>query len=315
LKPCTLEILTAGREIAKSLHSSLGAVVLGQDLEEDIILALSEHGVEDIYLVEHTLLENYNTDGYVAALAGLIQSFQPFLVLLSATPDGQGLGPRLAARLNANIVTNCVSVKVNRQNELQFIKPTHQEKVYSTISCVSQTMTIATILLGVIDSDTPKQSSDPKVTRWEPRIPPEAIRAMHIQTIPGEPSQIDISEAEKLVVGGKGVGNSGNWQLIEELAECLGASVGATRIATDMGLCAKQRMIGQTGKRVNPLLYLAVGVSGSIYHLKGIEAKHMIAINSDANALIFDHCQLGIIGDLQEILPILVEKLCQGETV
>jgi electron transfer flavoprotein alpha subunit len=312
--PCTLETLTTGREIADSLHSSLGAILLGQAIGEHLTPALSEYGVDHICLLEHPLLENYNTDGYVAALAALIQSFQPSLLLLSATPNGRDLGPRLAARLNANVVTNCVSIKLNKQSELQFIKPTHQEKVYSTITCLPESLTLATLLPDVIDIASPRQGATPQVTRWEPSIPPEAVSVMHIETIPGDPSQIDIQEAEKLVVGGQGIENKQNWTLIEELAECLSASVGGTRIAADIGLCAKQRMIGQTGKRVKPLLYFAIGVSGSIYHMKGVEAKNIIAINSDPNAPILDHCQLGFVGDLQEILPVLLDKLRHSET-
>lgn len=313
LRPGTIEILSEGRELADHLRGSLSVVILGQNPAQ-YVESLNQRNVDHIYLVEHPLLTHYNTDGYVAALADMVVEYQPYLVLISATPNGQDLAPRLAARLNAGIVTGCIQVKINRQGELQFVKPTCQGKVYSTITCTSDPPYFATIRPGVIGIEPPSPISHPEVTRREPAIRPEMLHAHHLEIIPGDPRRIDLRQAEKILTGGGGVGDQETWRLIEESANCLGASVGGTRVSTDKGLCARPRLIGQTGKRVKPKYYLAAGVSGSDYHLRGVDTECIIAINTDQQALIFERCQLGIVGDLREILPLLIKKLSEKET-
>jgi electron transfer flavoprotein alpha subunit len=260
--------------------------------------------------VEHPLLLDYSTDGYVRTLEQLILDYEPHLVLISATPYGQDFAPRLAARLRASIVTGCVSVKLNRQGDLQFVKPIYNDKVYSTILCASKPPFFATIRPGVIGVEPPGRTSQPEVITRVPDLSEEMLRTRSVKFIPGDPKRVDLREAERIVAGGQGV-NKESWCLVTEAAERLGASVGGTRMAVDKGYCGNHRMIGQTGKRVKPKFYLAVGISGSEYHLRGVDTECLIAVNHDKNAPIFDRCNLGVVGDLRQILKALFARLKQ----
>lgn len=308
LRPCTVEVISEGRDLADRLGGSLSVIILGYNLTQ-YVESLSRRNVDQIYLVEHPLLADYNPDAYVTALADMVTEHQPYLILISATPNGKDFSPRLGVRLQAGIVTGCVSVKLNRQGQLQFTKPTYQGKVYSAITCSCGPPYVATICPGVIGIEPPGPISHPEVIRKNPDIRPEVLKVRYLETIPGDPSRIDLREAEKIVAGGGGVGDKETWGLIEASAESLGASVGGTRLAFDKGFCKRTRLIGHTGKRVSPKFYLGAGLSGSNYHLRGVETDCLIAINIDQEAPIFDHCQLGIIGDLHKVLPALIRKL------
>lgn len=310
LRETTFEILEEGRKLADQLEDRLCCVLIGHQVGESIE-TLGRYGVDTIYVVEHPLLAEYNTDGYTAALTELIRNHKPYLVIMSATPNGQDLAPRLAARLKIGLVTDCVMLKLSGRGEVLFIKPTHQDKVYATITCPSTTPHLATIRPGAIGIAPPNYCRQPEVISWEPCIHSGMLRTRTLDLIKGDPKLIDVGEAEFIVSGGRGVDGMQGWQLIEGLAEILGASVGGTRMAMDMGYIPQERMIGQTGKAVGPKLYLAAGISGASHHVGGIDAECMIAINTDRNAPIFSRCDLGIIGDLHEVLPALTRKLRQ----
>lgn len=310
LRDTTFEILGEGRELADQLEDILCCVLIGHQVA-GLAETLGRYGVDTIYVVEHPLLAEYSTDGYTAALAELVRNYEPYLVVMSATPNGQDLAPRLAARLKIGLVTDCIMLKLNERDEVRCIKPTHQDKVYATITCPSASTHLATIRPGVVGIGPANYSGQPEIIRWEPRIHSGMLRTRTLELIKGDPKLIDVSEAELIVAGGRGVNGMQGWQLLEELAEILGASAGGTRMAMDMGYIPQERMVGQTGKAVSPKLYLAAGISGASHHVGGIDAECMIAINTDRNAPIFKRCDLGIIGDLHELLPALTRKLRQ----
>lgn len=310
LREVTIEILEEGRKLADQLEGKLCCVLIGYRLGE-FVQILGRHGVDTVYLAEHPLLAQYNTDGYATVLTDLIQAHTPFLVIMSATPNGQDLAPRVAARLKVGLVTDCVMLDLSERGEIQFIKPTHQDKVYTTMTCPSTIPQMATIRPGVIGVGSPNVFYEPEVFRWEPRIEPDMLRAKTVDRVKGDPKQVDLRDAEVIVAGGRGVGGIQEWHRIEEVAELLNAAVGGTRVAMDMGCITRDRMIGQTGKSVSPKLYLAAGISGVSHHAGGIDAEFMIAINTDRNASIFKHCDLSIVGDLHEVLPLLARRLEQ----
>lgn len=318
LRECTLEVLGEGRRLADQLDERLEVILIGDHMT-GLVDGLAGHRVDRVYLVEHRLLASYNLDGYVAALEELIADQAPFLVLINDTPNGGDFAPRLAARLRTSLVTGCVIIKLDQQREVKFIKPTHQGKIYSTITCSitaekeKQIPYLATIRPGAIGVDPPGDFKPPEVIRWKPQIKTELVHTRTVQYIKGDPKQIDLREADLIVAGGRGVDDSQGWRMIEELGEILGASVGGTRMATDMGLISSDRMIGQTGKNVKPKLYFAAGISGEYYHLRGIDSELIIAINKDRNAPIFIQSKLGIVADLREILPDLCRKLSQED--
>jgi electron transfer flavoprotein alpha subunit len=313
LREATLEVLGEGRKLADQLKDRLCCVLLGEQVSP-LVPELGRHRVDTVYLAEDPILAQYTTDGYAAVLTDLVQRHDPFLILMAATPNGQDLAPRLATRLGVGFVPGCVLVSLDADGVLEFVKPTHQGKVYTTITCQSKGPHIATIRPGVIGPVPPGPFHGPRVIRYEPHIHQGMLRTRVLRVVKGDPKLIDLEEADLVVAGGRGVESAEHWHLIEDLAEALGAAVGGTRMAMDMGRIPRDRMIGQTGKSVRPKLYVAAGVSGVSHHLGGVDAEQMIAVNTDSNAQIMKCCELGIVGDLREILPLLSRRLEQMKT-
>jgi electron transfer flavoprotein alpha subunit len=270
---------------------------------------LEEYGVDLVYCVQDPLLTAYNPDAHTAALVELVRLHSPFLVLISATANGSDLAPRLATRLRAGLVTGCVKVDLDDDLEPRFVKPTHQNKVYATIRPTSPPPYLATLLPEVIGAKSPNRDLHPQTEVWEPCLATESMRTEVVEYIEGDPRLLDVREAERIVAGGRGVEGDEGWNLVRELAELLGASLGGTRMALDMGHITQERMIGQTGKTVGPDLYIAVGISGASHHIGGVDAKCLIAINTDPDAQIFRYSDLGIVGDARQVLPALSRRL------
>jgi electron transfer flavoprotein alpha subunit len=304
----TLEILGEGRKIARKLGGQLCVVLIGDQLGE-LINVFGHYSVDTIYILEHPSLADYNTEGFVINLTNLIRLYSPFLVMMGATPNGQDYIPRLAARIKTGIVTDCVQIRFNQQSDLDFIKPTHQGKIYTTITCPSASPYLVTIRPGSIGVEPPGEFQAPEVNSVTPIIRQDKPQINLLGLEKADPKSIEISEAEMIVAGGRGACTERDWKLIEEFAEALGASIGGTRMAVDMEFLPQNRMIGQTGKRVNPNLYLAVGISGAPHHLGGINSKSLVAITNDRGAPILQQCDLGIVSDIYEILPMLIQKL------
>jgi electron transfer flavoprotein alpha subunit len=314
LHDATLEVLGEARSLADQLEGELCAALLGHrvgDLTTDLI----RHGADAVYVVQHPLLERYTTDAYVYVLTQVIRKRDPFMVMLGGTPNGQDLAPRLAARLRVALVTDCVMVKLNSQGVVEMTKPTYQNKVHTTLTCSERRPSIVTIRPGARGVEQPNSSRQGRVANIHPEIEDLVIQTRPVKLIKGDPRRIDLSEAELIVAGGRGVGAPDRWEIIEALAEALGAAVGGSRIPMDKGSIGRERVIGQTGKTIRPKLYLAVGISGATQHMGGVrDSELIVAINNDPAAPILKQADLGIVGDLHEILPVLIEKLQQRKS-
>ena len=311
LHEATLEVLGEARSLADQLGGELGAIILGHQVGE-LATSLIHYGADSVYLVEHSLLRDYTTDGYVGVLAQLIASRAPLLVMMGGTPNGQDLAPRLAARLRGPLVTDCIMVKLNSHGELEMTKPMYQDKVHATVVCSERMPKTVTMRPGARGKDAPNYSRQGQVVQIDPKMEEHLIRTRSVQFIKGDPKQIDLSQAEVVIAGGGGVGGPDGWGVIEKLAEVLGAAVGGSRVAMDQACIERRRMIGQTGKSIRPKLYLAAGISGASQHVGGVrDSELIIAINTDSAAPILKQADLGIVGDLHEILPALTAKLQQ----
>lgn len=325
LRQCTHEILTEAYRLADELCGRCCLVLIGHNLHE-LADSLTAYDIDICYLVEHPLLKQYRTESVISALTQLIKEFShpsPLLILVSATPNGQDFAPRLAMRLEFDMISNCVMVKTEPDNDVgmdkeipqkphfYFIKPTHQDKIYTTLTCLADSPILATLRPGAISVDLQnnKKNVKPQFIKFIPQLNNDSECVQILQEIPGDAKTIDLREAEMIIAGGRGVENISGWQLIEQFADILGASIGGSRMIMDMGFIGRERVIGQTGKNVHPKLYVAAGISGSDFHLRAVETEHLIAINKDRAAPIFKICKLGILGNLHEILPLTIQKL------
>lgn len=303
----TLEILGEAKELGNQLGCEVASVLMGHNITRPID-ELFHYGAAKVYLIEHELLASYTTEGYTKALVDLIQQFSPQIVLFGGTRNGLDLAPRVAARLRVGIVTNCTIIR-KRGGILELVQPIYEDRVYRTLVSQSAELIIAAMRPGVIGRDKPDRSRGGEVIRLRPELDPGEIRVKVLESFKTDPKTLDIEEVEILVVGGRGV-ESGQWTLIEELAEVLGGGVGGTRMAMDAGWITMDKLIGQTGKTVSPKLCIEAGVSGAIQHTAGLKDAHFIlAINKDRYAPIFKVGNVGVVADLSHFLPILISKI------
>jgi electron transfer flavoprotein alpha subunit len=279
---------------------------------ESLAQAAAARDVDRIYRVEEPRLADYDSQIYTAALVDLYRQQPAGLILFSATANGMDLAPRLAAVLGLAYYADCIQVKAAPQGGLRYTHPTHQEKIYTTYATAQGASAVASLRPGVIGVDKPRSVRTPQQTVFNPDLSEDRGQVKLVQRIPGDPKLVDLSTADKIVSGGRGVGSAQDWKLIEDLADALGASVGASRVAVDLGYAARSRLVGQTGKSVHPRLYFAAGISGVFHHLGAIDAENLIAINTDRSAPIFKRAGLGVVSDLHTVIPALLRRL-RGE--
>lgn len=323
VKPVGLEMLGAARRLADKLQENCSAVVLGARAEEvrDI---LSEYGADKIYIAEHEALKSYNTEIYTNIMVGIISTYKPSIVLFGATHLGRDLAPRIAARIDTGLTADCTGLDIDKEGHLLQIRPTFGGDIMATILCPYHRPQMATVRPNVIKRERYGKRTHhlAEIQLIDLAIGEKRPRIKLIKEIREVSPFANVAEADIIVAGGKGVGKSENFELLEEIVKTLAAVVGdsrvalgASRAAVDEGWIAHQHQIGQTGKTVSPKLYIACGISGQIQHLMGMrESKKVIAINKDRNAPIFKMADLAIVGDLLEVVPLLNQYLKEDLT-
>ncbi len=280
---------------------------------------LASLGVDHLYILEHPRLARYSTESYVDALAWFIQQRAPMLVVTSATPDGRDWTPRLAAQLRLPFVPNCLSIDIH-DDGLFALRSIYQGRAYvQTRTALHGRTALAALVPGVRGTPARVQqnhasTSELGITSFVPELQQcngqEHIRHIAIQA--PSPEEVELDAAERIVAGGRGVGQEG-FTTIATFAHLLSAAVGATRVATDLGWVEHARQIGATGKIVHPKLYIACGISGAAQHTSGMsEAQTVIAINPDRGAPIFALADLGLLGDANQVLPLATKILEQS---
>ena len=305
-----LELLNPGRRLADKQGGMLVATVIGSGTEA-AVEAAAAHGADQIIVVEGEEYKVYSTDAYTAVLNHLVEKYGPTTVLIGATNTGRDLAPRLACRLKTGLTADCTSLDVDEESgNMAWTRPAFGGNLMATILCPNHRPQIGTVRPGVFKkSDAVEGKAE--IIKEDVHVSEDQIRTQVIELIKemgGE--NVDLEGAEIIVSGGRGVGGPEGFDTIKALADVLGATVGASRAAVDAGWIAHAHQVGQTGKTVGPKLYIACGISGAIQHLAGMSGSDcIVAINKDPDAPIFDVADYGVVGNLFEVLPVLVDEI------
>jgi electron transfer flavoprotein alpha subunit len=311
LRRGTHELLGEGRRLADKLGVELSAVLLGdqvQPLASDLIA----HGADRVYLAQDPVLAHCRTGPYTDVLAGMVNRHKPEIVLISATPQGRDLAPRVAARLSAGLTADCTGLDIDEKDRLLVqTRPAFGGNLMATIVCREARPQMATVRPGVMKALDPDPSRTGEVVEIPVHLDERSVLAKIVEIVQQETDgQVNLQDAEIIVSGGRGLGKPENFALIRELAGALGGAVGASRATVDAGWIPAYHQVGQTGRTVQPKLYIACGISGAVQHLAGMASSDVIiAINKDPSAPIFNIATYGIVGDLFEIVPALTKKL------
>jgi electron transfer flavoprotein alpha subunit len=313
VRPCTLELLGAGRGLATALDQRLCALLAGKNLK-GIAGEMAEGGADIVYVLEDAGLEEGRTLAYTRAIADAIREKKPAVVLLSATPFGRELAPRISRRLGVGLTADCTELGVDAatKNLLQ-TRPAWGGNLMATIYSPDSRPQMSTVRPGVMKALPREPGRKADVVHVKVGLRPEDARLQVLELKKELRKKVDLTEAKIIVSGGNGVGSKEGFHLLEELAGLLGAEVGGTRIAVEEGWITQDRQVGQTGQSVCPDLYIACGISGAIQHRSGMAgAKTIVAINSDPNAPIFQIADIAINADMFKVLPELINCLRPG---
>jgi electron transfer flavoprotein alpha subunit len=303
-----IEAVSEGKRLADKLGAELSAAVIGSGVQ-DVATSLGAYGAAKVYVVDDPALKDYSPEGYTKALARIVNETQPSILLMGCTATGRDLGPRVAARLATGIAPDCTALDVNDGGKLVMTRPMFAGRAIAKVVCPDSTPQIASIRPNVFAAADPDEGKTAEVVKIEAEISPDELRTLVREVIKSAGTAIDLTEAQVIVSGGRGLGGPENFKILEELAEALGAAVGASRAAVDAGWRDHQNQVGQTGKTVSPVLYIACGISGAIQHLAGMKtSKVIVAVNKDPEAPIFKVADYGIVGDVFEVVPIMTEE-------
>ena len=303
------QLLGKGRELANLLDSKLTFVILGSNFDEHIE-DFSEYGMDEIIYIKSPLLKDYYSDLYVKVISELVKEHKPEIILIGATPTGRDFAPRVAKRLHAGLTADCTGLDINpdTKNLLQ-TRPTFGGNIMATIRTPFSRPQMATVRPGIFKAPI-KIKKEVLVKVIDYNFTEEDSVSKIIKVINTSKTPVNLEDAKIIVAGGRGVGSKENFKLIEDLANVLGAELGGSRITVELNWLDPDRQIGQTGITVSPKLYIACGISGAIQHIVGMENSDIIvAINKDPDAPIFNFAHYGIVGNLHEIIPILIKEL------
>lgn len=310
LQKVSLELLGKGREIADKLGVELTAVLLGNNIQ-GLSKELTAQGADRVIVAENKLLENYTTDGYTKVICQLVNEIKPEIILIGATFVGRDLGPRVAARLETGLTADCTGLDIdNDTKNLMMTRPAFGGNLMATIECAAHRPQMATVRPGVFERLPKDDNRTAVIENVSVELKDADIRTVVEKIVKTAKDMVDISEANIIVSGGRGVGSKENFALLEELANTLGGVVGASRAAVDSGWMEKAHQVGQTGKTVRPTVYVACGISGAIQHLAGMqESDYIIAINKDAEAPIMKIADLAVVGDFSKVIPEMIARV------
>lgn len=305
-----LELVGEGRKIADELGTELTAVLLGKDVD-NLADELVKYGADKVLYADHDLLEVYTTDGYTKTICELVNERKPEIMLIGATNIGRDLGPRISARLHTGLTADCTKLDIDLENRrILQTRPAFGGNLMATIICPDHRPQMSTVRPGVMQKGIYDENREGEIIKFTPELKDDDIIAKVVKVVKGEKAQVQLEESKIIVSGGRGLGDSEGFKLLEELADKLGGVVGASRASVDAGWIEQGHQVGQTGKTVRPSLYIACGISGAIQHLAGMqESDTIVAINKDPNAPIFKIADYAIVGDVYEVLPELIASL------
>lgn len=309
LTPATLECLAEGRDMLGSRDGTVHVILPGSDVR-DIARSMGELGADRVTVVEHEALSRFSADGWLQALEPVLREARPTLILTPDSGYGRAWLPRLSARWRMPLVTNCSRAKVIEDGYPEAYRFSHDGRLHERLIWARGTRVGFMMAPDVRGVPAPRHGHKAVVETVRPMLDAATFRDRTLRTLPPDPRTVDLVDAERIVSGGLGVGSADGMDLLRTLAETLGATLGGTRVAADRGWLPSDRFIGTTGKIVAPKLYIAFGISGAGQHLAGIGGSQVvIAINIDGTAPMLKMADLGVIGDLHAIVPILLKKL------
>ncbi len=304
LKKSSREALSIGRKLATAAGGSLHAFACGASAAS-IAADAGKLGTARLHVGSDAQLEAYQTEPYTAALKQVVDGIKPAVVLLPASSNGRDLAPRVAARLGVGVASDVTGLEWTG-GKLRATRPVYSGKAIATVE-IDGAPAIATLRANAFGVE---ESGGAAAEVVSIAYSPVAAKTRLVETKAPETSEVLLAEADIIVSGGRGLKESANYAMIKELASVLGAAYGASRAIVDDGWIDHQHQVGQTGRVVSPNLYVAVGISGAIQHLAGMtSSKHIVAINKDGEAPIFRVADLGVVGDLFQILPVLIEEI------
>ncbi|ADD66932.1 Electron transfer flavoprotein alpha subunit [Denitrovibrio acetiphilus DSM 12809] len=307
------ELLGEGRKLADKLKTELCAVVIGEGVEglckESFI-----YGADKVYTIDEPVFKYYRTQAYHEAMCGLVEKYKPEIILMGATGMGRDLAGAVATEVATGLTADCTGLDIDDKGNLMQTRPAFGGNIMATIMCDKHRPQMSTVRPHVMDMPERQEGKSGELIRETSSVKEEDIFSKVLEIIKdkGHSNEEDIAGAEIIVSGGRGMMNSDNFKILQELADAIGGTVGASRSAVDAGWKPHSRQVGQTGKTVRPKLYIACGISGAIQHLVGMQDSDVvIAINRDKEAPIFEVATYGIVGDLFEIVPALTKILVQ----
>lgn len=301
----SFEIASTARKLADELGEEVCAILLGHGIEE-IAGELGKYGVDRVYVADDAVFEQYTTDAYSAAVAKLIEEKDPSILLLAASVQGKDLSSRLVGKLSTGMATDCVDLKIV-DGALVATRPMFAGKCYAEVT-VSTTPQMASLRPNVFPAVENEKAGE--VVKVDPALDAGELKTKVLEVQKDSSGKVDLTEADIIVSGGRGMKDPENYKIIDELADELGATVGASRAAVDAGWRPQTDQVGQTGKVVSPNLYVACGISGAIQHLAGMSSsKCIVAINKDPEAPIFRKADYGIVDDLFKVVPEVTKEV------
>jgi electron transfer flavoprotein alpha subunit len=317
------ELLGKAKDLAAALGQKVVAVLLGYNVK-GLADSLAEYGADKVIVVDDKELEVYRTEPYAHGLASVINEFKPEIMLVGATAIGRDLGPTVSARVATGLTADCTQLDIGdfplvaipgkeseqKHNQLLMTRPAFGGNTIATIACPNNRPQMATVRPGVMQKIEPIKGAKAEVVEYNPGFTPDNRYVTVKEVVKAVSDTVDIMNAKILVSGGRGVGSPENFKILEDLAAVLGGEVSCSRAVVDSGWKPKDLQVGQTGKTVRPHVYFAIGISGAIQHVAGMEESDIIiAINKDEDAPIFDVADYGIVGDLNKIVPELTESI------
>lgn len=308
LREVSLELLGKARELAEQAQYTVAALLFGHNIKH-LTQSLINHGADCVFIADDPQLDTYRLLPYSFVMESMIKEYEPDILLMGATVMGVELAPRVAAKVQTGLSAHCIDLKLDSDGKLLQVVPGWGGGVVATITCPDRRPQMATIMPGAMKAPTPSKR-DIEVKEVDIRLPEEDLGPEVIEIQKEKSEEQPLEKADVVIAGGWGIGSLEDWKSIEELASILGGSVGATRPPVDEGWAQEGQMIGQSGKTIRPSLYIGLGISGVMHHVVGMDqSKHIIAINSDPNAEIFDVSDVIVVEDFKKIILPLIDEI------
>jgi len=299
LRKVSFEIASAARKLADELGEEVSAVLVGSGVE-GLAPELAKYGVDKVYVADDAVFADYTTDGYGAAVAKAVKEHDPSILLLSASVQGKDLSAALVGKLATGMASDCTDLKIEG-GKMIAVRPMYAGKAFGAVAVDSfpQMASLRPNVFPIVEN-----AKAGEVVKFDAGVSADSLKTKVLETQKDASGRIELTEANIIISGGRGMKGPDEYKVLEELAELLGAAVGASRAAVDAGWRAQTDQVGQTGKVVSPNLYIACGISGAIQHLAGMSSsKYIVAVNKDAEAPIFAKADYGIVDDLFKVVP------------